>query len=637
MIDQVLSLAALCVMGLAAFGLGRPLVRGLVPEERDPLSVAVWSLAVGLIGMGWLLLGLGMVGLLYAPLIGVMTMTACFWGIGELIRARQAAGSDETSAKDDPEQTPWAAPASWLSRAILAAAAVACFGSLVGAMAPPTAGDAMCYHLELPKRFLLEHRLLYLPYHDNATFPLLTEMWYLWALAIRGPVCAQLVHWALGGLLALGTVLLARPILGPRWSWIAGAVVLLTPGINNQMTAPLNDVALAAMTTLAVAAWWRAQVNEEGRRWFVLAGLAAGGALGTKYLALLFAVAMAVAWLAAWIRRPQQRRALLQGATIAAVVAISVAGPWYLRAAWHRGNPFFPFLSEAFHRADAVADGRGTLPSSKSPLGRTPKGLAMAPWQITMQPERFGGRGHQLGILMLAAVPGLFFTRRLRGLGMLLTIAGTYGLLWYLLRQNVRFLFPIVPLLSVAVVWVWMEMRRFPPPARWLTGVTFGVILAAMALVPLHRSYGSLAVAVGWETREDYLLRHEPTYEAAAVANDMLGPEAHLLSQDYRAFYFDHRVTRENIYRRYTHFDEEITEPSDFSRQLRCRGFTHLLLTEKLAGDGPPCDSTLSRLAEAQWAGDRADELLKLTDYRFEDVEGNQWRYRLVMLGSGRQ
>ena len=30
---------------------------------------------------------------------------------------------------------------------------------------------------------------------------------------------------------------------------VAGAVVLLVPGVNNQMTAPLNDVALAVLTT----------------------------------------------------------------------------------------------------------------------------------------------------------------------------------------------------------------------------------------------------------------------------------------------------------------------------------------------------------------------------------------------------
>ena len=79
--------------------------------------------------------------------------------------------------------------------------------------------------------------------------------------------------------------------------------VLIVPGVTNQMTAPMNDLGLALTTTVALVAWWKAVILEENRRWFVVAGIAAGGALGTKYLALLFAVAMAVgcAWVA-WRR-----------------------------------------------------------------------------------------------------------------------------------------------------------------------------------------------------------------------------------------------------------------------------------------------------------------------------------------------
>ena len=39
-----------------------------------------------------------------------------------------------------------------------------------------TAGDALCYHLELPKRFLQDGGLTFRPNDDNITFPLLAEM-----------------------------------------------------------------------------------------------------------------------------------------------------------------------------------------------------------------------------------------------------------------------------------------------------------------------------------------------------------------------------------------------------------------------------------------------------------------------------
>jgi hypothetical protein len=656
MLAQLLSILAFCTLALAAFGLGRPILRGLGVGQDDRLSVGAWSIAVGLITAGILLLGLGLLGGLYPPVIGAITLAACLWGLGEILRGQLRGPKERAPRRGDllpksnvpppeaPDQPRWAPLGCWLRRGVLLAAAAATLGSLLGALAPPTAGDALCYHLELPKTFLAEHRVLYLPYHDNSTFPLLAEMWYLWALALDGGVCAQLVHWGLGILLGLAAVLLATPILGRRWAWIAGAVVLLTPGINNQMTAPLNDVALATLTTLALAAWWRGAIAGEGRRWFLLAGLAAGGALGTKYTALLFAAAMGIAWAWALVRPPFGRTspirgpvrtgrwALLEGAAIVTVVALSVGGPWYVRAAWYRGNPVFPFLGEVFGGRDTAANLPGTLPRSESPLGRGLLGLAAAPWQVTMHPERFGGRGHQLGVLLLAAVPGALLCRRLRGLRTLLGVSLAYAVVWYLLRQNVRFLFPVVPPLSIVTVWVWIEMRRFPRAARSVAATTFAAVLAAMAVLPLVRARDQAAVALGLEDREHYLLKHEPSYRAAAVFNALASPGDHLLSQDYRAFYFNGRVTRENVYRRCTHYDRQITDPARLSRHLRDAGFTHLLLAETLTGEGVQYDPTLSRLAEAELSAGAQAEMLTLTDYVFPDSDGALRHYRLVSL-----
>lgn len=637
MLDQLLSVLALLVIVLAAYGLGCPILHGLRVGQEDRLADLVWGICVGLIVAGTVLAVLGLVGGLYVPLIGVLTCVACFWGIGELLfRWTSLAEELETSEEAPVELADLASkafvpPAVWLRRGMCWLVVFSSLGALLAALAPPTAGDALCYHLDLPKTFLVNHSIHYLPDHDNSTFPLLVEMWYLWGLAIEGPVTAQLIHWTTGVLLGLATVLLATPVVGRPWAWMAGAIVLLVPGVTNQMTSPLNDLPLALLATLALTAWWRAVVNDEGRRWFVLAGLAAGGALSTKYLALLFAAAVGLvsAWL--FVRQADRRRLLAEGVAIVAIVAVSVSGLWYLRAAWYRGNPVFPFFTEAFVERHPSAPPI-TLPENKSPLGRYPLGAAMAPWYVTMHPERFGGRGHQLGLLFLAVLPGLAFCRRLRGLGTLLAITAAYWVGWYLLRQNIRFLFPIIPLLAIGAVWVWSEMLRFPRLPRHLVGLLIALILIANAGASLVRCSDQLVVACGWESREDYLSRHEPTWPAAEIANRILGPDAHLLSQDYRAYYFQCRVTRENAYRRRTRYDLEVHKPSELCHTLRRAGFTHLLLVENTIGQGIQFDSTLSRMADAQWASDAKDSLLKLADYQVRDSDGALRRYRLVML-----
>jgi hypothetical protein len=250
-----------------------------------------------------------------------------------------------------------------------------------------------------------------------------------------------------------------------------------------------------------------------------------------------------------------------------------------------------------------------------------------------MHPERFGGRSHQLGVLLLAGLPGLATARRLRGLGTLLSVGLVYWVLWCLMRQNVRFLLPVVPLGAVGVAWCWMEMRRYPWAPRLAAGLTFALILAASSGLALARCQGRAAVALGFCSRAAYLEENEPTWRAAAALNQTLAPGDHLLSEDVRAYYFNCRVTRDIVYRRRVPYDRQLTQPAQLSRSLRQAGFTHLLLVENLNGRGIVFDSTLSRLADAQWKTPAGELLMTLADYRFQDSDGALRHYRLVRLG----
>jgi hypothetical protein len=354
-----------------------------------------------------------------------------------------------------------------------------------------------------------------------------------------------------------------------------------------------------------------------------------GGALGAKYSALLFAAALAAT--AAWtiFRQPRRRRELVLGCTAMLLVAVLTCGVWYARAAWHRGNPVYPFFSAQLGEAGPEGD------ADKTPLSWHPGDVLTAPWQVTMQAERFGGRGHQLGPLFLMALPGLCCARRLRGLATLLGIAAVYAALWYALRQNVRFLLPVLPLLGVGVVWMAMELRRFPLAARMLAAMALAMPLLLGGALPVKRAKDKLAVALGTETRDEYLARHEPTSRAAAALATAGGDHPRLLSQDYRAYYFPCEVVRESIYRRRTGYDAAVRAPGELSNVLRRQGFSHLLLVEAIGGEGAQFDATLSRLADAQLTAEarlppEQQALHVLREYRFADSDGGLRRYRLV-------
>lgn len=591
----------------------------------DRRSRFLWESALGLLVWGTLLAALGLLGLLYREGIVAATLFAAIGAVVQLRRELQLRAAGVTATPEERSVSVIETMPGWFGVLLVVGATLAATASFVSALAPPLAGDALCYHLELPKRFLADHRLIFSSHDDNSTFPLLTEMWFLWGLAIDGPAGAQLMHWLAGAILAGAGYVLALPILGRKWSVAAAVFVLLTPGVNNQMTAPLNDVALALFTTLSLAAWLQIERSDGSGGWAML-GLMIGGAVSVKYTGLVFAAVLGLLVIARVVRlRTAERSAWLRGACLAATSAVIIAGPWYARAAYHRGDPLFPYLSE--HSREGAPS---KFPETKTPLGRGFGALIDAPWMMTMSPERFGGRAHQLGPLFLMLVPCVLLTAKGRELRPLLLTAAAYGGCCVMLRQNVRFLFPLVPILAVVATAVLRDLAQWDPVPRRIVWGASAAILFFQILIPIGRARPAAAVAIGLETRESFLTRCEPTFLAADWMNRNLPTDARVLSQEQRAFYFELKWTRENIYRRNTRYHHQATETSEpLENRLKAEGFTHLLLAEKESGEG--YDRTLSTLADDAIAARPATGPFALREWRGE-VAGETRRYRLLLL-----
>jgi 4-amino-4-deoxy-L-arabinose transferase-like glycosyltransferase len=632
LLTPLVPIVTLGLLSLACFGAGQVVlsILRLVPE--DGLERWVWPLGLGVVCWGLLLTGLGAAGMWYSLVLAALTLAGC--ALGAAILARQALArlpalplsplSAQEAARDRRNGLP-----RWLAVSCAALGVSAAAGSLAGALAPPTAGDALCYHLEIPKEFLRAHGFVELPYHDHSTFPMMVEMLFLWAMALEGPISAQLVHWGLGLLAAMGTVVMARPILGRTWSWPAGTLVLLIPAVTNEMTAPLNDVGLIPFTTLGLAAWLNGRSDDGNLRWNVVSGLLLGGALGTKYTALLFCTAMAALGIVRIIKDRGQRLALVKSAVVVGSVAVAASGIWYARAAVLRGNPVYPFLSEWVGQAGPTPSG------DKTPLGVNLPDLVASPWHLTMHPERFGSRAFQWGPIFLAVLPGLLLVRKLRGLSDLAWVGGVYFLLWFLMRQNLRFLLPAAPLACIAAGWVIAEWSRFPAIPRAAGGVLVAGMASLGALASVARSTDQWAVAAGWESRQDYLTRQEPTWLASWVANTVGREGARILSQDYRSYYFEGQAIRESVFRRLTGYPSRV-EAEGLASVLAREGFTHVLLAES-SGPGIGFEPTLTRLVEADMAGTpqaggEERRWTVLCEYTFADSDGSLRRYRLVAI-----
>ena len=255
----MLDLGFVLLLTFLAAGIGLRLLDRLGGRPETPADALALAVPLGLGILALAVLGLGELGVLnrgglatpsgWRSPFSADAQPGRLWLLAITTANRPASPSRERVAAGRVR-----AAASTLAFAL--ALAVTFLGTLLTALAPVTDGDALCYHLQVPKVFLAQECRGFDPDLHETVYPLVTELLYAVALAFRGPVACRLISWVLGLVFAANVTALARPSLGAR-AWWAGAVALLVPAVSNGMSAPLNDVALAAFGTAAIVGWTR--------------------------------------------------------------------------------------------------------------------------------------------------------------------------------------------------------------------------------------------------------------------------------------------------------------------------------------------------------------------------------------------
>lgn len=136
-------------------------------------------------------LALGAAGCL--NLLGVTIVLAVFTELG-IFSAIRLARSLFECGREAWRARPFDRAGVWIAGCTV----VALLASAAAAVAPVTDGDALCYHLQVPKAFLMRGSVGFLPDLHETVYPLITELLYAIALEIRGPVACRGIQWFLG-------------------------------------------------------------------------------------------------------------------------------------------------------------------------------------------------------------------------------------------------------------------------------------------------------------------------------------------------------------------------------------------------------------------------------------------------------
>ena len=518
LLGALLDLLTAVLLGLVGGGLGWRVLSPLVdldslhPAERVGLVGAAGLGLLGLVG-----LGLGMLGLFSAPALWAALALVALVSLpgvlryGALLRSLRPADPPRGLAR--------------FVALMLGAAGVL-------ALNPPTAWDATMYHLVGPQAYLRAGALVAVETNHYLGFPQGVEMLYTWAMGLWGrETAAAPLHFVFGGLglLALGGLAARR--VGTAVGWWAVALLLSSYSLWRLFGVAYVDLAVVAYSAVALGAALRWRETDD-RRWLIVAGLAAGLAVGVKYTAGTLPLALAAFVL---ISDP---RHLIANLAALALPALLIFAPWLLRGALYYGNPIYPLLFDGLNwdgaRAAAFFGGGGLLNGPDAwqiavvPLAATFLGIeggpvysfTAGPWLLTAP------------LLLLIGWPWLDTPARQLARRVAIPIAALL-ILWVLLAAftplggQTRLMAPLLPLMALAGALGIVGLGRWPRQpldlafiVRALLAVSLGVIALEALFVTVRGP--ALAFVLGAADRDTALTQTlGPRYAAMQRLADL--------------------------------------------------------------------------------------------------------------------
>jgi hypothetical protein len=404
---------------------------------------------------------------------------------------------------DEPNPT---ASGRWSVGSILGFGAIAGPFLLImalGAMLPTVDFDAIEYHLQGPKEYFQAGRIAFLPHNVYTSMPFSIEMLHLLGMEVvgdwwLGALVGQLLIASFAPASAVLIASTAQRLGSPRAGWVAAVVYLTTPWIYRLAVLPYVEGPLCYFHAALIWAVVRfgslppqpSPARGEGAKICgCLVGLLAGGAMATKYPALISAVIPFSAW-AAWASWRERNWRIAVGYAVGVAL---VMAPWLAKNVVDTGNPVYPLGYKVFgaRHWDPARDAKWSAAHGPKPV----EARAFVESVVDV-----AGRSDWQSPLYAALAP-LAFLRRgsRRASGWLAVFSAYLFLTWWLLTHRLdRFWLPILPGLAIlaGLGADWVRSRLWVTLLSVVMGVSIATnaVYSSTALAGLNEWTGDLAV-----------------------------------------------------------------------------------------------------------------------------------------------
>lgn len=544
----------------------------------DGLEGVLVSVGLGLGLYALVLFALGMVGLLYQPLVTVMVGVPLLISVGKIMPLLQSKPWEREWKPINLSAIEWVAVFCLFSAGSLAFIAV---------LVPETFYDSLYYHDAFPLLYLIRHRIEVYPHAVHSAMPSNIDLLYVLPLAFSGDQAIKLMHFMFGVGACLWIYYLGTRYMN-RKSGLFGALLWATiPGVGRMAGLGAVDMGVVFFELGATAFLLRWVFDKEKSGTLVVSAFLLGIAVGSKYTALMVGLVLTMGVLAGAWRRKSDLGAnqALKAIVLFGAISLATAAPWYVFSWASTGEPLYPALSSPGSNG---AHAMKNLRKDSQDKGKySAIGIFTSlPKDILRQKGEFGA-GSALGYGVIAFIPALLwgFWRK----GPVAWLSGAACLLYLIWSQNVlivRYLYPGLAIAALLAGGMLAGEKNRKLPWEILVGIFIVLVTLSdlKALAAFHESFhkGAMRYLSLPISREQYLAQAAPHFGAANfVQKNLPGDSKLLFVGETKAFYYSRDYMPISGYD--VHPLESWVKAAKTGLELKTllkeKGFTHIVLS----------------------------------------------------------
>jgi len=465
--------------------------------------------------------------------------------------------------------------------------------SFVAVLSPSTAEDwdSLAYHMAVPKLWIAAGHIYSVPSLHHSNFPDVIDSLYVWGLKFDGQSGAKAFSFFFLALGILATFGFARQRYGEKAGWWSAIAFATIPAIMWESGTAYIDLGHGLYAGLGIAfAALAASEGELEASPLALSTIFLGLAAASKYTGLQTILVVGVAlFIFVFAGKSEAKAKAAKSLVIAAVAALAIASPWYIKNIVLVKNPVYPFVMgganwdqrrAAIYKNQQQEFGVGRTEEGRDKLaiGASVLGLGYQPGRY-VDPGETVGLGAPTGALGIAMLIGLFLwplsgkAKRFENLVLVVTLL--FIGMWFFLSQQSRYFMSIAPPAAILLGGLVVRLRL----GQVVAGLTALQALYSVWLFGTQRYLDQMEVVTGRVSADDYQTKRISFYGASKEINKTVGPTGKVaLYDEVFGFLLDVPYMWANPGHSTLIPYDSMSTPDDFVEGLKKLGFTHVYI-----------------------------------------------------------